>query len=590
MLSHVPSRLYIAPMNATSSAVWPNRPTGLSARFTLLLGCFCFAVIARADTVLHEYVPDAGDEELETILGRGGEPAALVYDDAILTAPTGGARRADEQAMSALPGTGRGREAAGRRSPTFRPDRITSLEESVGYFAVFTPTIAPFKRVSALDAVVSADGTPVLGVSSLQTERVPVEGALAPAPDGRPRDRFWGNVVVDFRHGSLVPLPSVSPESRMLTLRSERLGAGGDEVDLEVHRDLAGSFFVSAPPGVRDEVRLIFLTDAPRDYFRRDALPDLPSDRYADEVFPLDPRVKADALRVAAELGLAPGASYRRALPLLVEHFRSFVESDEPPPATGNIFLDLARGMKGVCRHRAYPFVIIAHALGLPARFVQNEAHAWVEVKVPTLNEVPGWLRIDLGGSAAGLDAHGTQDRPPHRPVGDDVLPRPEPYVRAYREIAARSPAPMSDPRMDVAAPAGAPTRGDEDGASSDEASDATSSVAPSGRPARASSPGPRPHARPLRLTVEGRAFEVFRGKRLALHGRALDPDGHGVEGLRVEVHARGPIERLLGVTVTRGEGRWDVNVGVPQELPVGDYALLVRSPGNERFFPATAR
>ncbi|MBX3247575.1 MAG: hypothetical protein KF901_10400 [Myxococcales bacterium] len=557
----------------------PGTSFGLGA---LVLVGFAFALVARADGVLHEYVPDAGDEELETILGRGGEPAALVYDDAILTAPTGGARRANEQAMSALPGSGRGRETAGRRSPTFRPDRITSLEESVGYFAVFTPTIAPFKRISALDAVVASDGTPVLGVSSLQTERVPVEGALAPAPDGRPRDRFWGNVVLDFRHGALVPLPSVSPESRILTLRTERLGVGDDEVDIEIHRDLAGSFFASAPPGVRDEVRLIFLTDAPRDYFRRDELPDLPSDLYADEVFPLDPRVRADALRFARELGLSPGASYRRTLPLLVEHFRSFVESDEPPPSTGNIFLDLARGMKGVCRHRAYPFVITAHALGLPARFVQNEAHAWVEVKVPTAADVPGWLRIDLGGSAAGLDAHGTQDRPPHRPLGDDVLPRPEPYVRAYREIAARSPAPMSDP-LDLPP---ASTRPSE--ASAPSAASPSGSASPPG-PA-ASIHGPRPHARPLRLTVEGRAFEVFRGRRLTLHGRALDPDGLGVEGLRVEVHARGPIERLLGVTVTGPEGRWDVNVGVPQELPVGDYALLVRSPGNERFFPATAR
>jgi transglutaminase-like putative cysteine protease len=52
--------------------------------------------------------------------------------------------------------------------------------------------------------------------------------------------------------------------------------------------------------------------------------------------------------------------------------------------------LDLARGKRGVCRHRAYAFVIVAQALGIPARFVQNEAHAWVEYQGTALNEAEG--------------------------------------------------------------------------------------------------------------------------------------------------------------------------------------------------------
>jgi hypothetical protein len=82
----------------------------------------------------------------------------------------------------------------------------------------------------------------------------------------------------------------------------------------------------------------------------------------------------------------------------------------------------------------------------------------------------------------------------------------------------------------------------------------------------------------------------VLRGRRLELVGRALDPDDVGVAGLRVEVVARGTIERLLGVTVTREGGHWQASVGVPPELPVGDYTLVVRTPGSDRYFPATAR
>ena len=573
------------------------------------------ATIAHADVVLHEYIPNAGDAELDAVLGPGGEPAAILYDDTILTAPDGGARRNDERAMSAMPGDGVGREEEGRRSPTFRPDRITSLEGTLGYFETFTPAIAPFKRVSALDAVVTMDGgTPVLGVSSLRTSRLPIEGATATAPDSRERERFWGSVVLDFRAGAIVPLPSVSPESRILTLRTERLdGEGaGDEVDLEVHRDDAGSYFAVAPPGVRGEVRVVFLTDAPKDYFRMAELPDVPSDTFADEVFAHEPRVREDALLFARELGLTPGQSYRRTLPILVEHFRSFEESDEPPPSTGNIFLDLARGMKGVCRHRAYPFVITAQALGLPARFVQNEAHAWVEVKIPQ-GDVAGWLRIDLGGAAAGLDAHGAEDRPLHRPTGEDVLPRPAPYVRSYSQLAgdvrglrrdgpgSHSPSPDATASTNASAAANDPSA-DPSAATDGEPGDATNPSPAEPQPPREMPPTdplsalfsapepPPPVARPLRLTVEGREFEVLRGRRLELVGRALDPDDAGVAGLRVEVVARGVIERLLGVTVTREGGHWQVSVGVPPELPVGEYALVVRTPGSDRYFPAIAR
>jgi len=582
------------------------------------------ATIAHADVVLHEYIPNAGDAELDAVLGPGGEPAAIVYDDTILTAPEGGARRDDERAMSAMPGDGQGREEEGRRSPTFRPDRVTSLEGTLGYFETFTPAIAPFKRVSALDAVVTMDGgTPVLGVSSLRTSRLPIEGATSTPPDARERERFWGSVVLDFRAGAIVPLPSVSPESRILTLRTELLGDArgasvGDEVDLEVHRDDAGSYFAVAPPGVRGEVRVVFLTDAPKDFFRMAELPDVPSDTFADEVFALEPRVREDALLFARELGLSPGQSYRRTLPILVEHFRSFEESDEPPPSTGNIFLDLARGMKGVCRHRAYPFVITAQALGMPARFVQNEAHAWVEVKIPQ-GDVPGWLRIDLGGAAAGLDAHGAEDRPLHRPTGDDVLPRPAPYVRSYSQLAGNVRGLRRDaPGTNVSNHADDPSTNASDPSTSHN-TDPTTPATPTTPPTNAttsneptrneptrnepsppstdplsalfSTPEPtRPVARPLRLTVEGREFEVLRGRRLELVGRALDPDDVGVAGLRVEVVARGTIERLLGVTVTRDGGHWQASVGVPPELPVGDYTLVVRTPGSDRYFPATAR
>ncbi len=134
------------------------------------------------------------------------------------------------------------------------------------------------------------------------------------------------------------------------------------------------------------EVRVVFMTDAPRTYFGFEhgaELPTAPSDALVSDVPVLPDRVEADALDFARELGLSRGDPFDHVLRTLAEHFRSFEESEEPPNDTGNIYLDLARGMRGVCRHRAYAFAITAMALGMSVRFVQNEAHAWVEVHMP---------------------------------------------------------------------------------------------------------------------------------------------------------------------------------------------------------------
>ena len=381
-----------------------------------LLACAGIGV-AVAQRVVHEYVPDVGEDEGTTMVSSGGaEPAGLVYGGEVITAPEGGGLREGERAMQSVPGDGAEQEDVGRRSPTFRPDRVTELNGQVGYFEIFAPTISPFKRVTALDGVTLAPGgTPVLAIADRgPRQRVVIEGAQAQAPDWRPRDRFWGSVVLDFAAGREVPLPSVSPESRILTLRTE------PAVALHVERDGADNFFaVLDDPGARmGEVRVVFLTDAPRTYFGTTTpgggLPTgVRADALIGEVPEMAPALERRALEFAGSLGLTRQSTFDVALSRLTEHFRSFEESREPPANTGDIYWDLATGMRGVCRHRAYGFVITAQALGIMARFVQNEAHAWVEVHLP---DNGGWMRIDLGGSPRGLREHGADEQPAYRP------------------------------------------------------------------------------------------------------------------------------------------------------------------------------
>ena len=77
-------------------------------------------------------------------------------------------------------------------------------------------------------------------------------------------------------------------------------------------------------------------------------------------------------------------------------------DSDEPPRGHNDIYLDLALSQKGVCRHRAFAFLVTALSLGIPTRMVVNEAHAWVEVLDPGVAP-PLWRRVDLGGAGRAL-------------------------------------------------------------------------------------------------------------------------------------------------------------------------------------------
>ncbi len=522
--------------------------------------------------VLHEYVPDLASDEGTLLVSSGsGPPEAIVYDGELLPPPEPGPRRADEQALRAgeAPAIGGARpEEVGQRASAFHPDRVTELNGTVGYYTVFTPSIAPFKRVTALDRVVLQGGVPVLEVADRAAHALPVSDVFE-EPGAAPRDRFWGSVVLDFAGGTTVPFPSVAPSSRILSLETD------PPTPITIRRDAADNFYASADEGTRHEVRVTFLTDAPRAYFGQPIGPG-PVGEHAADVPPLPPSVQADALRFASELGLDRQSELSVVLTRLTRHFRSFEESADPPANTGNIYLDLARGMRGICRHRAYAFVITAQALGMHARFVQNEAHAWTEVRLPG---DAGWLRVDLGGAATGLETRGAGERPSYRAPQPDPLPRPPEYQRAYEEAA----------RMNAQRPGGAGSDGATSGAG--DAPRPPAPAPPSDQPTRLSGEVDASRGA-ISLIVDQRELEVFRGRELEVTG-AVRGDGVGVEGLRVEVvlqAPRGDAEWLLGVTVSREAGRFRGLFGVPPDLPVGDYRLSVRTPGDARWGAAIAR
>ena len=234
-----------------------------------------------------------------------------------------------------------------------------------------------------------------------------------------------------------------------------------------------------------------------------------------------------------------------------------------------------------MCRHRAYAFVITAQALGIPSRFVQNEAHAWVEVKV----EDVGYLRLDLGGAAEGLDPHSTDDRPMYHPEVTDPWPRPLAYQESYSRAA--EVAKQRETTQGKLGSGGLESVG-QTRSPSDRALKPTLALG-QGDNAQALIDDDR---EPLLLRITRYVPEVMRGSVLEVDGVAQSLSGAPVEGLRVEVslaEPSGPSAVLLGVSVTSTHGQFRGAFAIPPDLDPADYALVVVTLGDAKFAAARA-
>jgi hypothetical protein len=141
--------------------------------------------------------------------------------------------------------------------------------------------------------------------------------------------------------------------------------------------------------------------------------------------------VRASAKRQLDRLGIDADTALDVSFNRLIGYFRGFEAKELPKNAKGNLYRDLVDNQAGVCRHRSFAFMITATALGLPTRYVTNEAHAFVEVWFPER----GWQRIDLGGAALRMEVTGADDKTLHRPRSDDPFAKPDEYKQNYTQL-----------------------------------------------------------------------------------------------------------------------------------------------------------
>lgn len=539
------------------------------------------ASTAWAEEHLHERVIDPNNESSPLVEqpAEGQNPSAIRLENMQMevsepnhsTELRSGEQPFDDSRAS-------GSAESHQRLRSWRPDLDTArTAEELSYHSTFNPSIAPHKRISALDRISPAYH---LQLANPELREIPVGGTAS-----EDRDLFWGSITVELVPNRPIPIPSVAPEARILSVRTR------PNVPLRFHRDGADNFYVSSPHQGR--VRVIFVTDAPATFFGGP----LPSDVDANDVpAALRPRlptsVAQDAVQVMQRLGLNPAAPIARNLSRLVAYIRAFRNEPLDERSSANPYLTLAFGRRGVCRHRAFVFVVTAQALGIPARFVTNEVHAFSEVYIPNI----GWVRIDLGGEArlapeSNPVAH-------HQPRVPDFFPWPpgsESPAEARRrsggggggQLARRAERESdgAEERPDPEAEAQQPEQMAEQPIPTPEAAglvEEGSTTAEEDDPAEepAEEPANEPENSRLLVFLERHSTEVIRGEPLTLRGRVETSVGSTIAAT-VTLWLRAPDSgRLirLGQTTSGSDGRFVARFAVPGTVPTGDYSLYARA------------
>lgn len=526
----------------------------------------------RAQPVLHEPIPPDAREDVALSVSLDGDiPAAIRTSRGFIEAPDPSRPvGAEEAAYDHLPGDA--------RDTSFHPDRDTRRPDVLPYDDPFSPSTAPFKRLSAFDSV---DASYTLYVRDAHTSPLPI--MPSPAPDASD-EQFYADMVVDLAAGQKVRIPSVGPGARVLRARA---GVGTQDARFLLWRDGADNWFIEAESSAR--ARLVMETSIRRATFGGDFGD--PSWAELLPIAPLPPSVQRSANEVTARIGVSRRLSPRDDVTKLVAYFRGFTESEDPPAPSRDIYLDLALSRKGVCRHRAFAFLVTSLSLGLPTRMVVNEAHAWVE-----LHDGRQWRRIDLGGAGQTLHdplSTNTPYDPPADPFawpqgatrGNDLAER----ARHARAAAPALPTPPgtgsanAPPAGSASAAAGSP---DPSGAPAQGLPGSepgrTSSGAPErGKPAAAQAPDDRA---PSTVTMSLLGAEARRGAPLAVRGRvSADGEPCGHVSVQIVLRSRAQADVVVGQLATDERGAYDGSVVIPGAVALGDYDVQARTIGDSR-------
>ncbi len=543
--------------------------------------------------VEHEEVPPDPLEDVTLATALEGDlPAALDTPSGLVSAPD---PRTPPQPNESTYAPGSELDTA--PDSTFRPDRDTRRPDMLSYDDPFTPSTAPFKRLVAYDAV---DPNENLYVQDETLRPVALHAQVA--ADGS-EEQFYANFVVQLIPGRRVRIPSVGPGTRVLRAHAVR---GTSPVGVRITRDGADNWFIEGDASTR--ARVVMELSIPRATFGGFGDP-----KWDDLLAPapLPPSVARAASEVAQHLGVSRQQSPRADVEKLVSYFRSFADSDAPPGNSHDVYLDLALSKKGVCRHRAFAFMVTALGLGIPTRMVLNEAHAWVEV-----NDGQLWRRIDLGGAGDMQNDKSASNVPYEPPPDPFAWPAGEKsgteMADRAREANGQRTARSGRGRSGSGGPGDALTSQalSRPGGEADEEAARQAALngtgpngwngptGPDGRPIGpngaslngSTDPSAPPDERPkaaVTLQLDGAAAGADLHREQALHVAGLmsadgEPCPHALVSLMLR-DARTSRELTLGSLATGEDGRYEGSLVVPSGIPLGDYDVIARTAGDAR-------
>ena len=507
-----------------------------------------FALPAHADgPVLHEYLaPDVSEDlRMGATTEDGAMPAAIDTRSGVLAAPT--ELRTNSAASQVAYG---GSATPDSIDASYRIDRDTSRPDSVRYDDPFIPAVTPFKRLYAYDAL--DEGFELL-VRDKSLRTIEVGGEAHPDDD-----QFFGDLFVDVVPGVPVRVPSVGPGARVLVARAE------PALHFELQRDGADNWFIVGD--ARKRVRLVLELAIARRAFGSE-FGDASWAELSRAVTPLRPAARSAAAEVLSAVGISQAQRPREAVRALVNYFRTFAPSEDSPRAVSGsaLYSELALSKKGVCRHRAYAFVVTALALGVPARLVRNEAHAWVEVFDGLF-----WHRIDLGGAASHLDYEQHSSEHQHQPP-DDPYQWP-PGSEAAEALTSEAATAGGTPQSHAGTPGPSAS-----GAAPGAALRAVVPSAPSLPPPAATRDDEHP---PNEVAVSSDEHELRRGARFHVSGVArTERELCAFSRVDIALRDKSGGEHWLGALATDQSGKYDGRVALPFELEVGDYSVVATTP-----------
>ncbi len=535
-----------------------------------VLACVLLAGVVLAAPVLHEYFDVNSADVAPAVEGAAAPTPAPPSPHAQTASAANNAAKSDGPHASSDPSR-------------YQLDANTSRPDRVGYEDPFTPSIPPFKRLVAYDSVNEGLELVVLDPRLNQVE-------IGGSPHSRD-DQFFGDISVDVADGKPIRVPSVGPMARVIGAKVDPPG------QFALLEDSAENWFlkVSGTGNRRLTVHLaidraVFGSPFADTTWERLAgyLPDLPA------------AVGAAAAPVLKELGLSRAQSPAAALERMVQHFRSFAPSDERRMETGvELYTEIALGQAGVCRHRSFAFVVTALALGLPTRFVHNEAHAWVEVFDAKL-----WHRIDLGGAAGDVSFDNALDVPHVAPPDPHAWPTNSESGQDMVNEAVLAAEPRANPSGagGGTGPVGTSASPGAQGSSEPPTGPTVDELDSEAQPAEPSSTAEEALEPPdpatasvqrgvfadVKLMVAQQA--AVRGARVAVVGRIAEVSGScPLRKVRVLLRSSDGNVQALGVLVADERGHFEGQLVVPNNVPVGDYDLYVTSPAEGECRPVNS-